>query len=137
MRSRFLAVTGACAAGAGALAYVAYRNDIKAARQQIEARGQFIDSPDGPIEFAESGDGPAVLLIHGAGGGFDQGLDLGAAFLGDGYRVIAPSRFGYLGTPLPAERRRGGGSSGSGCGRGARSTRRIRRRRRRRGRWRR
>lgn len=96
-------MTGACAVGASALAYAAYRKDIEAARQRIETDRQFIDSPDGPIEFAEAGDGPAVLLIHGAGGGFDQGLDLGAAFLGDGYRVIAPSRFGYLGTPIPAD----------------------------------
>ena len=103
MRSRFLEVTGACAAGAGALAYAVYRKDIEAARQRIETKRQFIDSPTGPIEFAEAGDGPAVLMIHGAGGGFDQGLDLGRAFVGDSSRVIAPSRFGYLGTPLPAD----------------------------------
>ena len=53
----------------------------------LATEAQTIDSPDGPIEFAEAGDGPAVLLIHGAGGGFDQGLDLGDTFLGDGYRV--------------------------------------------------
>ena len=103
MRSRFLKVSGACAAGASALAYVAYRNDLEAAMERIETERQFIESPHGPIEFAEAGDGPAVLLIHGAGGGFDQGLDLGDTFVGDGYRVIAPSRFGYLGTPLPAD----------------------------------
>ena len=94
MRSRFLGVSGALAAGASALAYVAYRKDLAAAMERIETDRQFIESSHGPIEFAEAGDGPAVLVIHGAGGGFDQGLDLGAAFLGDGYRVIAPSRFG-------------------------------------------
>ena len=103
MRSRFLTMTGVCAAGAGALAYAAYRKDIAAAWQRVETGRQFIDSPEGRIEFAESGDGPAVLLIHGAGGGFDQGLDLGQSFVGDGYRIIAPSRFGYLGTPLPSD----------------------------------
>lgn len=103
MRSRFLEVTGACAAGAAALVYATYRKDIEAARERIETDRQFIDSLHGPIELAESGDGPAVLLIHGAGGGFDQGLDLGRAFVGDSSRVIAPSRFGYLGTPLPAD----------------------------------
>ncbi len=100
---RPLKVIGACAAGATALAYVAYRKDLEAAKERIETEGQIIESPHGPIEFAEAGDGPAVLLIHGAGGGFDQGLDLGEAFLGAGHRVIAPSRFGYLGTPLPAD----------------------------------
>jgi len=96
-------VIGASAAAATALAYAAYRKDLQAAKERIETDRQFIDSPHGPIEFAEAGDGPAVLLVHGAGGGFDQGLDLGEAFLGDGYRIIAPSRFGYLGTPLPAD----------------------------------
>ena len=103
MRSRFLKVSGACAAGASALAYAAYRRDLDAATERIDAERQFIESPHGPIEFAEAGDGPAVLVVHGAGGGFDQGLELGQTFLGDGYRVIAPSRFGYLGTPLPAD----------------------------------
>jgi 2-hydroxy-6-oxonona-2,4-dienedioate hydrolase len=98
--SRLPLVTGAIA-GATALTYAAYRKDIKAARQRIETGTQVSDSPYGPIEFAESGDGPAVLFIHGAGGGFDQGLDVGRAFLGNNYRIIAPSRFGYLGTPLP------------------------------------
>ena len=100
---RLLTVTAACAAGASALAYGAFRRDLEAARARIEDEGQTIESPDGPIEFAEAGDGPAVLVVHGAGGGFDQGLDLGETFVGDGYRVIAPSRFGYLGTPLPAD----------------------------------
>jgi len=101
--SRLLTFTGAIAAGAAAMTYTAYQNDIKAARRRVETDMRLIDGADGPIELVESGDGPAVLLVHGAGGGFDQGLDLGRMFLGDGYRVIAPSRFGYLGTPLPAD----------------------------------
>jgi len=103
MRSTGSKVTAAFAASAAALAYTAFRKDIKAARQRIDTHTQTIDSAEGPIEFAESGNGPAVLLIHGAGGGFDQGLELGRGFLGEDYRVIAPSRFGYLGTPLPAD----------------------------------
>jgi 2-hydroxy-6-oxonona-2,4-dienedioate hydrolase len=47
--------------------------------------------------------GPAVLAIHGAGGGFDQNLDLARDFLGAGFRVLAPLRFGYLRTALPAD----------------------------------
>ena len=97
MKHRLFTAAGALGAGLAALTYAAYRKDIRAARKRIEA------SPHHTIEFAESGDGPAVLLIHGAGGGFDQGLDLGRAFVGDGYRIVAPSRFGYLGTPVPAD----------------------------------
>lgn len=101
--SRVLTAAGAIATGAAALAYAAYRKDIEAARRRIETETQIIGSGHETIEFAESGDGPAVLLIHGAGGGFDQGLELGRTFVGDHYRVVAPSRFGYLGTPLLAD----------------------------------
>jgi pimeloyl-ACP methyl ester carboxylesterase len=44
-----------------------------------------------------------VLVVHGAGGGFDQGLELGEGLARAGFRVIAPSRFGYLRTPLPTD----------------------------------
>jgi pimeloyl-ACP methyl ester carboxylesterase len=44
-----------------------------------------------------------VLVVHGAGGGYDQGLDIAAPLVESGYRVIAMSRFGYLRTPLPAD----------------------------------
>ena len=44
-----------------------------------------------------------MLFIHGAGGGFDQGLSFGADLAAAGFRVIAMSRFGYLRTPLPAD----------------------------------
>ena len=101
--SRFLTTATAIATGASALAYAAYRKDVEEARRRIAIERQIVGSGHGTIEFAESGDGPAVLLIHGAGGGFDQGLDLGRAFVGDNFRVVAPSRFGYLGTPLPGD----------------------------------
>jgi pimeloyl-ACP methyl ester carboxylesterase len=52
---------------------------------------------------ADLGTGTPVLVIHGAGGGFDQGLELGRPLIENGFRVIAPSRFGYLGTPLPED----------------------------------
>jgi pimeloyl-ACP methyl ester carboxylesterase len=57
----------------------------------------------GPIEFAETGSGMPLLSIHGAGGGFDQGILNAKELVGDAYRIIAPSRFGYLGTPIPAD----------------------------------
>ena len=59
----------------------------------------------GDIEFAESGpaDAPAVLLVHGSGGGFDQGLAIGQSLAPRGVRLIAPSRFGYLRSPFPAD----------------------------------
>ena len=53
-------------------------------------------SPYGDIEYTEGGSGPAVLVIHGSGGGYDQGELLAQAVLGEQFHWIAPSRFGYL-----------------------------------------
>lgn len=43
-----------------------------------------------------------MLVIPGSGGGFDQGELLVRAVLGDGFRWLAPSRFGYLRSTVPA-----------------------------------
>ena len=58
----------------------------------------------GAVEYAEWGEGPAVLALHGAMGGYDQGLILGQTIGEPGYRHLAVSRPGYLGTPLTAGR---------------------------------
>jgi 2-hydroxy-6-oxonona-2,4-dienedioate hydrolase len=42
-------------------------------------------------------------VVHGSGGGHDQGMAFMGALAGQGYRVIAVSRFGYLRTPMPAD----------------------------------
>ena len=84
--------------------YVAYTNDMNAVRERISA-SKLIDTSVGKIEYADVGQGDPILSIHGAGGGFDQGLITAEAFLDDeilqSHRVISPSRFGYLKTPLP------------------------------------
>jgi pimeloyl-ACP methyl ester carboxylesterase len=61
---------------------------------------QIVETRLGPVEFVRTGEGPAVLLLHGAMGGWDQGLILGAAAVGPGFEFISVSRPGYLGTPL-------------------------------------
>jgi pimeloyl-ACP methyl ester carboxylesterase len=83
--------------------YIRYRRDIREARERVSLGSSMAETPCGPIEYAVAGDGPPVLVVHGAGGGYDQGLDIVAPLVGDGYRVIAMSRFGYLRTPLPAD----------------------------------
>jgi pimeloyl-ACP methyl ester carboxylesterase len=55
------------------------------------------------MEYALAGAGPPILMIHGSGGGFDQALSMGRPLIDLGYRVVAPSRFGYPGTPMPAD----------------------------------
>jgi pimeloyl-ACP methyl ester carboxylesterase len=59
-----------------------------------------IATTKGPVEYAERGDGPPLLCVHGGPGGYDQGLILGEFFRANGFKIIAPSRPGYLGTPL-------------------------------------
>src|SRR5687768_8878805 len=44
-----------------------------------------------------------LFIVHGAGGGFDQGIAFGADLARRGLRTIAMSRFGYLRTPMPAD----------------------------------
>src|SRR5262249_13648655 len=80
-----------------------YRRDIRGERDRVASGGSLARTACGPIEYAASGDGPDVLVVHGAGGGYDQGLEFGEPLRRAGFRVIAPSRFGSLRTPLPAD----------------------------------
>jgi pimeloyl-ACP methyl ester carboxylesterase len=58
----------------------------------------------GAIELADAGEGPVVLALHGAMGGHDQSMLLARTIGEGGYRYLAASRPGYLGTPLGARR---------------------------------
>lgn len=109
MRRRTMLGLGAAAlasAGAG-LAVRDYRRVLGDARAAIAAAGtaRLVQTQHGTQEYAEAGDGPAVLVLHGTGGGFDQGLMFARRLIADGFRIIAPSRFGYLGTGFPADAR--------------------------------
>ena len=53
----------------------------------------------GQIEYATLGEGKVVMCMHGMPGGFDQGI-MGFDWIADaGFRLLDPSRPGYLGTP--------------------------------------
>ena len=90
------------AAGFVAWTYAAYRGDMQRARARVSVGSEVAQTRCGPIEYAVAGDGPPILFVHGAGGGFDQGLDFGGPLASD-FRVVAMSRFGYLRTPLPLD----------------------------------
>jgi 2-hydroxy-6-oxonona-2,4-dienedioate hydrolase len=94
---------GVGAAGAGAAIIAAFRSDMQAARARLAAQSRLVETACGPVEVAESGSGPPVLVVHGTGGGFDQGMMAGNGAFGNDYRVIAPSKFGYLRSPMPAD----------------------------------
>ena len=86
-----------------ATAYFAFRRDMAEARAATLGRSQVVESPWGPIEYADVGAGPPVLMIHGSGGGFDQGLAFSAPLARQNVRIIAPSRFGYLRSAMPED----------------------------------
>jgi hypothetical protein len=89
------------AAGVGT--YLAFRADMRAARARLLAGSRVLSTACGPIEVAEVGDGLPVLVVHGTGGGYDQGLNLARGLVGEGFRRIAVSRFSYLRTPMPLD----------------------------------
>jgi 2-hydroxy-6-oxonona-2,4-dienedioate hydrolase len=100
MIAKLTRVLAAAASAAGLVTYTRYRKEIRAIRDRVDRGGTIAETAAGKIEYAEIGEGEPMLSIHGAGGGYDQGL-LVASDFGDGYRVVAPSRFGYLKAPVP------------------------------------
>jgi 2-hydroxy-6-oxonona-2,4-dienedioate hydrolase len=86
---------------AAACVYAIFARDLASARTRLAGRSQVIETSFGAMEYAAMGEGDPVLVVHGAGGGFDQGLDMTAALAPRGYRLIVPSRFGYLRSALP------------------------------------
>jgi len=63
------------------------------------------ETPMGAIEYdLTDGDGPVVLSVHGGLGGCDQARTMVGWVDRDRYRILSPSRPGYLGTPLDVGR---------------------------------
>ncbi len=84
-------------------AYRSYRYDITTERDRALLGGTMIETSYGPIEYTTLGQGSAILVIHGTGGGWDQGIYAARGVVPYGFRLIAPSRFGYLRTPMPPD----------------------------------
>ncbi len=79
-----------------------YRLDRDAAYARLAAVDRTtVVTRFGTVEYAERGSGEPLLAVHGFFGGCDEAL-LSLRGLAVGRRVIAPSRFGYLGSGMPA-----------------------------------
>lgn len=76
--------------------YRTFANDLTDARNRLLDRSSVIATRFGTLEYALLGEAEPILTVHGAGGGFDQGIDIAGALAERGYRLIVPSRFGYL-----------------------------------------
>ena len=74
---------------------------VKNGYQRLETyQAQSITLSYGTMTYVDKGAGDVILSIHGISGGYDQGFDTVADKVSD-YRIIAPSRFGYLGSDMP------------------------------------
>ncbi len=93
------AVVATAVGAAGAIAVI-YRRDLKIGRSRLQQHARIAQTTSGPIEYGTEGSGAPALVIHGAGGGYDQGLLIARSFP-SGHQIVSPSRFGYLGTPIP------------------------------------
>jgi pimeloyl-ACP methyl ester carboxylesterase len=103
-RNLFMAGVGLMLAAAGAFATQrVFAADLRRARARLVNRSALVSSRFGPVEYGVAGSGRPVLMIHGSGGGFDQGLAAAPRLVEAGYQVIAPSRFGYLRSAFPED----------------------------------
>ena len=66
----------------------------------LKAGSELVETDRGTVEVGRRGSGPPVLVLHGDPGGYDQSRLFGEALFGDDVEIIAPSRPGYLRTPL-------------------------------------
>ncbi|NKX45785.1 alpha/beta fold hydrolase [Roseicyclus persicicus] len=99
-RTVLMALGGAALAGAGH-ATGAFRATRAQAERLGHGRSSVIDTRAGALEYAVAGHGPPVMMIHGTGGGYDQGLLFAARLRDRGFGIVAPSRFGYLRSAFP------------------------------------
>jgi pimeloyl-ACP methyl ester carboxylesterase len=78
------------------IAYLLNRGQL---RKELASASRIIQTAAGPVEYIDVGTGTVVLHAHGMGGGFDH-VQYCKFLIDSGYRVIVPSRPGYLRTPL-------------------------------------
>lgn len=98
-RVGFTALAGVVTALSARLAW-RYRGDLAGAYARLDAVDRAeLSTRFGEVEYADRGEGPALLVSHGIFHGCDGGL-LAVRDVIDGRRVIVPSRFGYLGSSL-------------------------------------
>ncbi len=75
-----------------------FEQDTESAIEKLKTHSQVIETSAGEVEISIHGEGPPVLVVHGAAGGYDQGEVQSEEFRGIKY--ISVSRPGYLRTPL-------------------------------------
>lgn len=73
---------------------IPFRSWRRGVYHELQSHTTVIKTTVGDIEYSIVGQGPPVLYLHSGYSGADRPLVI------DGYRVVTPSRMGYLRTPL-------------------------------------
>lgn len=97
------AATGGAVALAGGHAARSCAASVAAATARITGKSRLAVTRFSSVEYAVAGTGAPLMMLHGTGGGFDQGLRFARGLIERGFQVIAPSRFGYLRSDCPAD----------------------------------
>lgn len=84
---------------AGAVVWGSYRAEVTRAHAAASEGAKTAATSFGPIEYAETGSGMPLLSIHGAGGGFDQGIVNAKELVGDQFRITSLKAIRSLGQP--------------------------------------
>lgn len=88
----------------GIIIAIQYDIDIHAAYERLnDCAVKTINTEYGKLSYMDEGSGETILISHGIFGGYDQGLVSLEGLVGNDYRKIAPSRFGYPGSDLPSQ----------------------------------
>ncbi|MEK4511427.1 alpha/beta fold hydrolase [Paenibacillus sp. FSL K6-2524] len=84
--------------------YIQCSIEVKKANIRLETYGAHtIKLNYGDMTYVDKGTGEEVILVaHGISGGYDQGFETVKDKV-DQYRIIAPSRFGYLDSASPQD----------------------------------
>lgn len=68
--------------------------------ERLDRAGKIVHTALGDIQVVTQGHGPVVIALHGGFGGWDQGRLVAQNIAKNGFKVIIPSRPGYLSTPI-------------------------------------
>ena len=84
------------------LGYLSFRGWNSKLSKEQASYSSIVNTSMGPIEYATKGEGPIILLFHMEGSGSDN-INMLEPIIEAGYKIICPSRPGYLSTPLNNE----------------------------------
>ncbi|MCL5949413.1 MAG: alpha/beta hydrolase [Candidatus Bathyarchaeota archaeon] len=80
-----------------------YQLAINAIQAQTLSESKLVNTSHGLLEYTDVGEGYPVLVSHGAGMGYIQLESVQQMLENESFRLIVPSRFGYLRTPMPKD----------------------------------